>query len=160
VSQIKNGQKPLSEKRLAKPARLNMDDIFGNKLGLDPAITSALEAKGMDVRFINAKILQDMGGWNEMGWRPVPMKEVCNTTDTHSFQFGIDPNGFIRRGDLVLAQRPKDMGIKHKQYLAQENERARIKTKSKYHAEELRRLADEAGLDARIHEGYDDEDSK
>jgi hypothetical protein len=161
--EIKNGRKPIAAKAAAKPSRMNLDDIFGNTLGIDPEMQKIIEAKGFAIRFISASKLESNAGYHNRHWRPLPTSKLkewgydtLNTLD--SFSFGSDPNGFIRRGDLVLAVRPKDLHEKHRAYLKQEAARGRGLQKK--HAEELKSLVRDAGLDMKIHEGFEDEKSE
>lgn len=154
-----NGKKPIAEKARTRATPLNMDDIFGNQLGVDPAIVKAIEAKGMVHRWINAKKLQEMGGYHHRGWKPIRMKEIgCDTLDLSSLTFGTDPEGYLRRGDNVLAVRPRELHEKHRAYLDQEaRARSRANT-NKAHAEQMRQFVKEAGLDVKVHEGFEDEE--
>lgn len=147
-----NGKKPLSQK--PKPMALSHDDLFGNQLGVDPDIKKKLNEMGMDCRFISVKHLQDMGGTHQYGWRPVKMKDVCDTIDGHTKLFGADPEGYIRRGDLVLGMRSKELGEKHKQYLAQEADRVSLKKLQRSHKDTLRQTLKETG--EHVIAGFDD----
>lgn len=162
---MKNGKKPLSSR--GSPTPINMDDIFGNQLGIDPALAKAIDAEGQAYRFINAKRLQDMGGMHQNGWRPYrPSEEARAKMDAHTLLFGSDPNGFIRRGDCILATRPKELHEKHKAYLRQEANRG--KNVNKVAAQNMRDFVKSNGLDMRVqegaevHEGFggDDEDNE
>ncbi len=152
--EIRNGKKPLAAKAASKAAPINMDDIFGNALGLDPNIVKALRDKGLVHRFISAPKLMSSGGYHARGWRPIKLKEIegYGTIDT----FGADPDGYLRRGDLVLAVRSKELNDKHKAYLAQEG--ARGKNIQKKQADELRQFVKGNDLGMEIIEGYEDED--
>jgi hypothetical protein len=160
--EIKNGRKPLAQKAAAKPSRLNLDDIFGNTLGIDPEMAKVIEKQGLAIRFVSASKLEANAGHHNRGWRPLPQAKLkewgydtLNTLD--SFTFGSDSSGYIRRGDLVLAVRPMELHRKHQAYLAQERQRG--KGLAKKHAEEMKSLVKEAGLDMKIHEGFEDEKS-
>lgn len=153
MSQTINGKKPLSAK--AKPTSLTHDDLFGSQLGVDPDIKKNLEAKNMDCRFISVKHLQDMGGTHQYGWTPVKMKDVCGTIDGHSKLFGSDPEGYIRRGDLVLGQRSKELGQQHKKYLAQKAESVSLKKIQRAHGDEIKRQLKETS--EKVSVGYEEE---
>jgi hypothetical protein len=137
---------------------ITRDELFGNQLGLDPAIKEKIEAQGLDCRFISVKHLQDMGGTHQNGWRPIKMKDVCDNMDGHTKLFGADPDGFIRRGDLVLGVRSKELGERHKQYLAQEAERVSLKKLQRAHKEELRRALRETN--EQVVDGFDEGDEE
>lgn len=152
---IQNGKKPLSAKAQARPSGFNMDDIFGNRLGVNPELATELDKKGLSYRWVNAVKLSAYGGYHERGWRPIKRAECATMNDTHSFMIGNDPEGYIRRGDCVLAVRPKEINQKHKQYLA---EQARVhKATSRQQAEQLKQFAKETNLDMSVVEGADAE---
>lgn len=155
--ETRNGKKPLAAKAQAKPTPLNMDDIFGNTLGLDPAIREALKKKGLSYRFVSAAKLQMNAGYHIRAWRPIKLKDIegYGTIDL----FGSDPDGYVRRGDLVLAVRPIELNEKHKTLLAQEANRA--KGIQKRQADELRQHFKETGLDKAgmsVIEGYEEDE--
>lgn len=150
--QIKNGQKPLSAKKQIRPARISLTDIFSDKLGLDPEIVSEIKAKGLAYRFIAVPHLQKNGGTHEYGWRPY--KRECGTLDNvQAATLGSDPDGYIRRGDLVLAVRPQELHEKHRAWLKQEAEAASAVQENKF--EEARDLV-RGTRSVKVHEGYAD----
>jgi hypothetical protein len=143
-------KKPISQKGRAAP--INMDDIFGNALGIDAEVAKAIEASGQVYRFINVKRLQDMGGYHPQGWRPwKPSPEQRAKMEGQSLLFGSDPDGFVRRGDCVLAVRSKELNEKHKSYLRQEV--ARTENVTKTAAQQMREFVRSNGLDMRVQEG-------
>lgn len=128
ATNIKNGKLPLSQKR--NQVSINAEDIFDNALAVDPALVDLLKEKGYVCRYINAKRYSDMGGSHPSRWKPVPvskLKEWGYATISVSPDFGSDADGYIRRAELVLAIRSIDLNEKHKAYLAQEADRARVK---------------------------------
>jgi hypothetical protein len=56
-----------------------------------------------------------MGNSHDRAWRPIKQSE-CGMID-QSLPNGSDVDGYIRRGDLVLAVRPKELGDKHRAVL-------------------------------------------
>ena len=148
--EIKNGKKPISAK--PKSQSLTLDDLFGNTLSVSPEVAKAIESKGMAYRWISYTKFIQMGGQHERAWRPIKRKD-CGMMDSSPEN---DPDGFIRRGDLVLAVRPKELHEKHRAYLRQEAQRG--KTVQKSHADELRKYAKDQGIDMKISEGYGEED--
>jgi hypothetical protein len=156
---IQNGKRPLSTKN--RPSASTLDDIFGSPLGLDPGIVKAIEAKGLSYRFVSVPALQKMGGYHNRGWRPLLMKELggeYGTLNQNSLQFGGDPDGYLRRGDLVLAVRPKDMTDKHRAFLRQEALLRSNSVRDKAQAEELRNMAKRAGLDTVVESDSDSDE--
>lgn len=157
---INAGKRPLSQRTRA--ATINPDEVFMNTLGLDPDMVKTLEAKHLAYRFINYKKFVDMGGVNEGYWVPVSRKNLkewgYDKIGTQDFIFGSDTDGYIRRGDLVLAVRSQDLNEKHKAYLKQEANARSGRKMQKTHAEELRDLVKSSGLGGNVHEGYEDEE--
>lgn len=154
-------KKPISAR--TKPTPVNMDDIFGNPLGLDPELVAAIQAKGFAHRFINAKKLIEMGGYHAKGWRPYkPSTEERAKLESQSLLFGSDPDGYIRRGDCILAVRSKELNDKHKAYLKQEV--ARTQNVAKNAASQIKDFIRSNGLDMRVqegaevHEGFSDQE--
>jgi hypothetical protein len=143
-------KKPFSQR--SKPTPVNMDDIFGNALGLDPELVASIKAKGLSHRFINARKLIDMGGYHPKGWRPYkPSAEERAKLEAQSLLFGSDPDGYIRRGDCILAVRTSELNDKHKAYLKQEA--ARTQNTAKNAASQIRDFIKSNGLDMRVQEG-------
>lgn len=156
---IINGKKPLSAKKRPTLDPRNAD-AFGNQLSLSVEIQKELADQGLVARFINAKKLQDMGGHHAKGWRVYqrPVKEKASgTMDSSSFLSGSDPNGFIRRGDSILAVKTEAEVEDHRDYLRARADRHKNYKKQK--ASELRQYAKENGLKTIIDDSDDfDED--
>lgn len=150
---IKAGKKPLSSK--PKMQDLAYDDMFGNNLALDPELQKELDEKGLVPRWVDAKRLFEMNGFNDKGWRTYRRENrSSDTINTLDFKFGNDPTGIIRRGSLILAVKSKEQADKHRMFLNERTDKqAQINTKS---AEQLRAFAKSNGLDAKIYEGYED----
>lgn len=161
--QVKNGRKPV---RLNKPAPIVADDIFQNPLGVDEDLKSLLESKGFAIRFINHKQYADFGGSHPAHWKPISKKKLkelgYDTMDVHDFSNGSDVDGYIRRGDLVLAVRSKEINEKHNQYLRQEADRVSSQHTDSAQSAELSEFTQRNGLgsSARVmskEEVYEDE---
>jgi hypothetical protein len=151
--EIKNGKKPIASKpKTMSPTSL--DDIFGNTLAVSPEIARAIASKGNEYRWISFTKYTQMGNSHERAWRPVKRSE-CGMIDPTSLQNGSDVDGYIRRGDLVLAVRPKELGDKHRSILKADANRA--KNVQKNHADELRQFVRQAGINAKISEGYEND---
>lgn len=156
---IQNGKKPLSSKKATAATPLNADEIFGNELGVSKDMAAAIDKGGYTYRFISASKLAGNGGYHHRMWKPLPMKQLKEwgyaTMDAFSFTIGNDPDGYVRRGDLVLAVRPKEITEKHRALLKQEAKRASMSQKK--HSDELRQMAKEHGVDAQVLDTYEDE---
>jgi hypothetical protein len=151
---IKNG-------RIARPAPkskpVSLDDIFGNTLSVDPAVAASIEKKGLEYRFISAAKLQANAGYHHRAWRAIKLKDIEGFSGD---AFGSDPDGYYRRGDLVLAVRSKELGDKHRTFLKQENARNNARLANKKHAQEMREYVKDNNLEEgmTVHEGYGKDD--
>ncbi len=156
-------KKPISQR--SKPVPVNMDDIFGNALGLDPELVESIASQGLAHRFVNAKKLIEMGGYHAKGWRPYkPGAAERAKLETQSLLFGSDPDGYVRRGDCILAVRPIELHNKHKAFLKQEV--ARTQNTAKNAASQIKDFIRSNGLDMRVqegaevHEGFSDQEDE
>ena len=78
---------------------------------------------------------------------------------TDEFHLGTSPDGFIRRGTLILGVRSKEINEAHKEHLAEKANRKALGVQTAK-AMEMKQLAKNAGVDATIYEGYEEnEDS-
>lgn len=150
---IKNGKKPLSAKTTNI---LKEDDLFGNQMSIPADVQAELDAQGLEGHWIKADTVYAHGGYHKRGWVPYKRKKIESGTMTNSeFILGRDPEGYIRRGDLILGVKTKEQVQQHKAYLAQKANRGKDIQKEK--AAELRQLAKDARLDSvKIHEGYEE----
>lgn len=155
-----NGKKPLSQKQGSKPS-FNLGEIFTNRLAVDGELAKAIEAKGQVYRWINATKLREFGGVHEMGWMPAKRSDYVTIDASHdSIIYGNSPDGFIRRGDCILAVRSKELNAEHKRYLKHEAEGKARSARSSAQADELRRYAKEIGLDTVVEDGFGDDDDE
>lgn len=153
--QTRQGRRPVSQ-RATKPV-LNYDQIFGNSLSLDADIQAEIDRKGLVARFVDAKKLQEFGGYHPKGWVPYKReKKSSDTIGTEEFKFGNDPSGIIRRGSLILAVKTKEDVAKHRMFLDQRAELQTTQHSQGEKAQELRQFAKEKGLDANILEGVEE----
>ena len=119
---------------------------------MNPEIAKIIEKDGKVFKFINAKRYQDMGGSHPAGWVPYRLPDAArDKMDPLTLSFGTDASGYVRRGDCILAVRPKELNEKHKAYLRQEATRGR--TFNEDSAAEMREFVRASGLDMRVLEG-------
>lgn len=131
------------------------DEFFNNRLSLPQALKDKLNGEGLDWRFINTVTFRESGNMHRSHWMPYKLtnpEAVGITTLT--------PEGHIRRGDLVLATRPKQITAQHKKFLAQRNAAYSGQQHNKTMAQELKRMARDYNVDnaVKVHEGYDEND--
>lgn len=153
---IKDGKVPSS----SKGTSADFKDLEFNLLAVDPELKAELDRKGLAYRFINAKQYQQNYGFHRTGWR-VYKREATASSGSMDFSMGTDPEGYVRRGDLILAVKPKEMQEAHKQKIRAKTERYNNATKrNRENADVLRAMAKTGGLDLTIEEGYGAEDSE
>ena len=141
------GKKPLSSKAKSSGA-FGVPDFFKNKFAIPEWALAQLAAEGKEGRYIAYKAYVENGNTHDKGWTIHKFKpESTSASDP-----GLNADGIIRRGDSVLASRPKEFGDKHRQYLRY---RAELQGSSfkKSQANELREMARQA--DITVHEGYE-----
>lgn len=149
---IKDGKKPISQKP-AKASIFMNDDVFGNHLSIPEDVQKELDEQGLHGRWLNAKTLHSNQGYHPKGWSVYRRKSVDK--DATAFKFGADPDGIIRRGDLILGVKTKEKYENHKAFL--ESKAQRYSNVNSNHADELRSLMGTAGLKkAKVFEGYDE----
>lgn len=154
---LKEGKKPISQKR--KPVEtIAHDDVFASALSLDPELTKELEDKGLVPRFVDAKRMSEMGGYNDKGWQVYRRAKLAtDNINPSDFKYGNDPSGIIRRGSLVLAVKTKEKAAMHRKFLNQRS--AQQEDVNKQKADELRAYARQNGLNAEIFEGYEENEA-
>jgi hypothetical protein len=151
-----SGRKPLSQK--PKKPTYNIQNFFRDRLALDPTIKTELDAKGVEGRWISYKKYLENGNYHEWGWQ-VYKRDASKTNESGQL-LGNNPDGIIRRGDCVLAVRPKELCEQHRAYNADKAARQSSKKFQRLKAQELREMAEESGLGAQVHEGYELEDDE
>jgi hypothetical protein len=149
MSTIKDGKKPVSAKASSSPSFFSHDALFGNNQRIPEDVQADLDSQGLVGRWLNAKKLYDNQGYHKMGW--VPYKRKGPATGVSEFRTGSDPEGIVRRGDMILGVRTKAKNEEHKAYLkhkasVQEGSQAQSAT-------ELRKLMGKSG---KVIEGYED----
>lgn len=155
TAKIVDGRKPLAARK--KTLNPKNADAFGNKFTLSEELKKELKEQGLVGRFINYKQLTEMGGVHAKDWRPYKRKS-SDTMDTASFLSGTDPNGYVRRGDSILAVKSEEEVEAHREWL--QARAARHKNFKKQKADELREYARDHGIKTRIDEDDEFEDAE
>ena len=141
---IKNKQ--AVEKASIAVSEFDMDDA----LIIDPKIRAEIEAKGLVCRWINGHKFKDNYGFDARRW--VPYKTETGMGEAFG---GKDSEGYIRRGDLILAVRTKEMNAAHKAKIDRKN-KTLAAAQNKQAADELRQRMKDAGVKGvKILEGYE-----
>lgn len=151
MSFIKGGKRSLTDK--VKGAS-DYNDIFGNPLTISPELKKEIKDQGLAHRFIDYKRYKEMDGYHSRGWKVYKRKNT-SSKNSDEFTHGSNPDGYVRRGTVILAVRPVEINEKHKQVLKNKAELYSRKKRRK-NAKDLRQMADEGGLDTMVSEDYGD----
>jgi hypothetical protein len=92
---IKGNKVALSDKQ-----ELTYADVFGDRSGMPDELKAELDAQGLVGRWLSAKKVYDNQGYHPKGWRVYKRKNAGLTSN--EFSTGKDPDGVVRRGDLIL----------------------------------------------------------
>lgn len=147
MSKIIKNRVPISEKNKA----ISTQDVFFNEMQLDPQLEAELKSKNLGYRFINATQFRKTG-FHRAKWVPYK-RETKGSIDS---VFGTDPEGYTRRGDLILAVKPMSDVERHRALLNQKAKALTGNQVQRRQAQEFRELAAESGVKSHISEGYED----
>ena len=114
-----------------------------------------LADQGLEGRWVSYKELVENQGFHQKEWVPYKRKKDA-TIDSSTFLNGTDPDGFIRRGDAILAVKTAEDAERHRLFLRERAQRQLGYNKEK--GDELRRMARDSGLSTRIDDEYGDDD--
>jgi hypothetical protein len=141
----------------SKPTLDFNDELFSSDITkISKELKKELQDQNLAWRFIDYKKYMDLGGYHPRGWKAYKQKRGnSDILDTEAARYGANPDGFMRRGTLVLAVRSQELNTEHKAYLKNRASRYAVSVE-KQQKNELRQRAKEARLDTRIVDGYED----
>jgi hypothetical protein len=119
---------------------------------IDPALRQELEAKNLAFRWINGHKFKQAYGFDARRWAPYK-RESKPLGGSESFGY-TDPEGFIRRGDLILAAQPMAVAEARKSKV-----RAKTKALERQQSgagDQLKKSFADAGIKSKVFEGYDE----
>jgi hypothetical protein len=122
-------------------------DFNRNMLEIPADISNEIESKGLEARWINLKRFTEEG-FHRRGWAPFKPEKV---SEANGFFFGNNPDGYIRRAELVLACRPKELGDSHRADLRHKADRLKASVDVEY-----RRSMKESGFKTKLYEESDE----
>ena len=145
---------PVSAKTEAQEAPISLADL-DNQLAVDPKLIAEFEAAGLAHRWINAIKYKNNYGYDARMWQPYVVKKTGLENNYYGFT---DDSGYIRRGDLILAVRKKELHEAVRERNA--NKIRNLAGAQRKNAKaEMEKTMREAGVDgAKIFEGYDEND--
>jgi hypothetical protein len=128
------------------------DEFYDNILSLDNKIKNHLKSEGLDWRFINASQFRAGGNFSRSRWIPYNFRSVA---DQLGLLGGLNAEGNMQRGDLILATRTKKVSTQHREFIEKRNRQ--YAGFNKQQADELKSMAKDAGIkNAKVFEGYED----
>lgn len=151
MSKVVNGRKALPDQTTFQ----NEDVMYGDRLALSREIKKELKTKGFEGRWVSYKKLVEDGGFHQQGWVAYK-REKSDTMDTSTFLNGTDPDGYIRRGDAILAVKTVAAAERHRASLRARAERQQAHSQVK--ADELRSMARNAGMNSLIDDRPDEDE--
>lgn len=154
-------KKELMPKSVHSSGRVIAPDFAISNFAVPADIEAFLEKEGLAPRYVNIETVRGYGGIHPKGWIPFKLPEEIRKARGGDI-FGADPDGFLRKGDLVLAYKKKEAAEHHRAWLDQEAEDNRVNNVRKKNIEQLKDQIKDSGLSDYIsvnQESYEDYDS-
>ncbi len=148
-SKSKKGLASKSTKSLVS-SDMGGDNESASLFKLSSAIKKELSAQGLVWRFIFVKKYIDNHGFHRSGWKPHQFAKPAEDRGKFDFGDGIDSEGYLRRGDQILAVKTKEAQAIHRAKIQRRNDAH--KQYNKQAAQNLRTSAD-----VKVFEGYEDQ---
>lgn len=127
-------------------------ESFDDQLAVSPNIIKEIEEQGLTYRWINAIKFQDNHGFDSRQWYPYKMKNPINIGGLTAK----DSEGYIRRGDLILAVQTNEVAARRKARTEMRRKALNNTVQNREAAKELQKAMRDNGIDAKVHEGYDE----
>jgi hypothetical protein len=133
---------------------VEMPDFARNNFDIDASLKKELDEKGLIPRWVNIKQMENYGGYHPKGWVPYKRESISDTEKL----FGNSTDGYLRRGDTVLAVKKKEDVDKHRAYLRNEAKSSSVKELTKRTKKDFKDMIKSAGMQdsIKVNEGYDD----
>lgn len=141
-------------KKAKKPVDLSREDKDPSFFDVPKVILEELKSKGLEHRWINGIKYQRDYGYHKNQWTAYKSEKKL-TQGSLDFGVGVDTEGYVRRGDMILAVRTTELGDKHRARIDKKNKALQRFTKQA--AEDLRQQTKGLG---QVFEGYDENDGK
>lgn len=144
-----DGKKHISE----KPKATSTKNLFSprNLLDVPDDLKKEIDAKGLEYRWVDSKQMAENGNMHKNHW--TLYRRDTATVSPEAQAFGLPPDGTIRRGTVVLAVRPKELGEGHKALLKEKADRQTASVKKQ--GAELKQMARRANVLDRIDDDID-----
>lgn len=135
------------------------DSIDVNQLSIPSVVLKELTEKGYAHRWLNAKEMLEKRGNHRTGWKiyRAPNPDKVKSKDEFDFSFGVDADGYVRRGDLILGVKPNELKDKQRARVREKTRNQDVSQIQRQRAKEMRDLAKGSGIQGfEAHEGYDE----
>lgn len=146
MNQLKDGKKHISQKREKQAMSYNQ----GSRLDVPEELQKELREQGLVWRWVNAPNLIRDQGFNKNHWKPYKI----DYDKLGLSEFFRRSDGFLTRGDTILAVRPVGMNEAHKEQLAQMANSLKG-TVSNRGQDEINQMMKAAGIKNRVSEDSD-----
>lgn len=126
-----------------------------DSFAIDPNLIKELKDKNLAYKWINAIKHKASYGFDRRGWQPYKREsKPIGATEAYGYA---DPEGFVRRSDMILAVRPQAL---HDRKMAEIRAKSQGNAKDfqKQSASQLKNALKDGGINAKVHEGYDEND--
>jgi hypothetical protein len=138
-------------KKIEKPKAFH--ELYTDTQYVDGNLSEYLNSKGLEYRWINLAMFKAKG-FHKTGW--VPFKRDDETPETESDKLlGRRADGFIVRGDQVLAVKTTEQAAAYKAHILEKN-RIMSRSVKKEAVSQLKSAFADHGIKAEIHEGYEE----
>ena len=155
-NKIVKGKIPLASKP-ATSTDLVWSEGYDDFFKIDAALKAELDAQGFGYKFIRSKKYTDDGGYHKLGYKPYKRQKI-EQKDGSLFEYGVDPEGYTRRGDLVLAVKPKTLIARDKAKIqARTDAYSNISQRNEADKENLKRAVSDAGGNIQVTSGSDED---
>ena len=150
-----------TEQRPGTTRKQAANAAFDPGFNIDPYALSddlkkELDDKGFVGRFVNIEFMKRNGGYHPRGWRPYK-RETLEDSEYTSL-FGRDQDGYVRRGESILAVKTKEEVERHKAYLAHQAQLCSHKNYMKKSKQEMKDRIRSQGLQdhVKVLDGYEE----
>ena len=140
-------------KQVEKPKAFH--ELYTDTQYVDPKLQEYLSNKGLEFRWINLRQFRERG-FHKTGY--IPFKREADTPMTDAEKLiglGASPDGFITRGDQILAVKTKEHAAAYRAHI-QEKNRIMSRAVKKEAVSKLKKSFEDAGVKAEIHESYEE----
>lgn len=143
---------PKAKPTKKKPVDLNKEVEIPTFFTIPEEIKAEAKAKGLEVKWLNSIHLSRNNGYHRSGWAAFKFE---GGKPAGSFGMGVNAEGFVVRGDMIIGARKLEVGDQFRERIAKRNHKLNQFTKSA--ADELRQQVKGAG---RVLEGYENDDGE